>query len=632
MAMFYIEKLVVTGSGKTPSTVEFSDGLNFIVGPSNTGKSLVVDSIDYLFGFEPSKNEVFRFDPAFGYDIFTLHTRTPNGTVVFQRKYGEAKVNVFGTDPNFEHREYSARRTAKHSIGDVWLQMMGIDEPHKILQSQAGKTQQLSWRTFLHMFFIKQDYVTRMSSVLYNPKVVPNMASTPSKAAALFLMTGKDGREYDVNEDKKIRSAKKSAVIEYIKDTVGRFAKRESELIAARDDFANSYPSQTGYRAEDINVEVDAINSEIDALQNQININIGQSRSLMHDIYKGNGRLAECETVAERFAVLRSQYQSDIERLTFVIDGDLSHATLPKRERCPFCDSEMQARDGISHIDAARAELRHIRVHLTELEKAEQDIANEAAALQAQVKSLEGQKREIDALVSSELNPRLTALKERLSLFRYIIEIDKELDVIQSEERSFNSDLYDKENEEEPVEVKHDIDTFFDRETVQAFQSKLIAILQACHYRGAGSARLNMDAFDLEIGGREKAISNGGGYCGFLNTVVALALVEFLEEQGAYSPGLFIVDSPMTQLSESEYMEKQDTLVSGLLDYLLGIYAEDADADQTSAEQIIIIEHKDRMPTQLDELANKKHVKVAEFTRDKEHGRYGFLEGVYQYE
>jgi chromosome segregation ATPase len=44
MAKFYIEKLVVTGNGKKPSTVEFSSGLNFIVGPSNTGKSLVADT------------------------------------------------------------------------------------------------------------------------------------------------------------------------------------------------------------------------------------------------------------------------------------------------------------------------------------------------------------------------------------------------------------------------------------------------------------------------------------------------------------------------------------------------------------------------------------------------------------
>lgn len=55
MAGFFIERLVVTGRGKKPSTIEFSDGLNFIVGPSNTGKSYIVECIDYLFGFEPKK-------------------------------------------------------------------------------------------------------------------------------------------------------------------------------------------------------------------------------------------------------------------------------------------------------------------------------------------------------------------------------------------------------------------------------------------------------------------------------------------------------------------------------------------------------------------------------------------------
>ena len=141
-----------------------------------------------------------------------------------------------------------------------------------------------------------------------------------------------------------------------------------------------------------------------------------------------------------------------------------------------------------------------------------------------------------------------------------------------------------------------------------------------------------METFDLEVGGRSKALSNGGGYCGFLNTVVALAMIEFLEEQGAYSPGILIVDSPMTQLSESEYKAKQDTLISGLLDYLLGIYRRDADSARTSAAQIIIIEHKDKMPTLADTFAEASHVKVIEFTQDEKHGRYGFLDGVYQYE
>jgi hypothetical protein len=61
------------------------------------------------------------------------------------------------------------------------------------------------------------------------------------------------------------------------------------------------------------------------------------------------------------------------------------------------------------------------------------------------------------------------------------------------------------------------------------------------------------------------------------------------------------------------------------VDYLIGIFSGDAESAPTSAEQIIIIEHKDRLPTQIDGLLQTPHVKVTEFTRDKEHGIYGIL-------
>ena len=47
---FYIEKIIVTGSGKTDSIIELSNGVNIIYGPSNTGKTYIVKCIDYMFG------------------------------------------------------------------------------------------------------------------------------------------------------------------------------------------------------------------------------------------------------------------------------------------------------------------------------------------------------------------------------------------------------------------------------------------------------------------------------------------------------------------------------------------------------------------------------------------------------
>lgn len=613
-------------------SIEFCDGLNFIVGPSNTGKSYIMECIDYLFGFEPKKNNDFRFDPGLGYDKFKLFTRTPNGTVIFERRLGENKITLSGTDPNFEHRTYSIRHTAKYSINSVWLQMIGIDEPHKILASQKGTVSRVTWRSMLHMFFIKQGDITRETSVFYKPLMPPSMVETVSKATVLFLMTGMDADNNEIIEDKKIRTAKRGAVIDYIKDTVGRLARRESELLEKYHYHDVLNILGTGRHLDDAKSVIDTINHEIDELQQRINRNIAQSKRLMNDIYDNNGRLVESEMLAERFAALRGQYESDIQRLAFVVDGNLAHSLLPIPERCPFCDSKIQVPSDSSHMDAARAQLQHIRVHLAELEKAERDIAKKRTSIQSTIEELENKKRNIDADVSMELKPRLTELKEKLNMYRYIVELNKELEAIQSEERTFNKELTEKETEPEPTEAKYDINHFFDYDTLHVFEERLRSILKACHYEGAGSARLNMHTFDLEVGGRAKAISNGGGYCGFLNTVLALTLVEYLEEYGEYSPGLFIADSPVTQLSESEF--KDNTMKLGLLKYLLSIYKNDEGElnASTPALQIIIIEQKERLPM-LDSVTKEEpHVKVIEFTGVKNKGRYGFLDGVFNYE
>lgn len=62
----YIKKLIVSGGGKEPSVLEFDEGLNIICGPSNTGKSYILECIDYLFG-----SDKIRFDRSTGYNILS---------------------------------------------------------------------------------------------------------------------------------------------------------------------------------------------------------------------------------------------------------------------------------------------------------------------------------------------------------------------------------------------------------------------------------------------------------------------------------------------------------------------------------------------------------------------------------
>ena len=187
----------------------------------------------------------------------------------------------------------------------------------------------------------------------------------------------------------------------------------------------------------------------------------------------------------------------------------------------------------------------------------------------------------------------------------------------------FNQELMEKETESEPTQTKYDMNEYFDYESLHAFEETLRSILEASHYEGAGSARINMNTFDLEVGGREKALSNGGGYCGFLNSVVSLALVEYLEKYGEYPPGIFAADSPLTQLSESEFTSNSNTMKVGFINHLLSI----SNKGESPLVQIIIAEHKEKLP-----INDKSQANFIEFTGDKNHGRYGFLNDVFNYE
>lgn len=99
MNRFYIEKLVMSGGGHKTTVIDFKPGLNFVLGPSNTGKSLIMGCIDYVFGFTPKKTHPSKIvDNNYGYERIALHLATDKGTVILERKIGDSKITVSGTD------------------------------------------------------------------------------------------------------------------------------------------------------------------------------------------------------------------------------------------------------------------------------------------------------------------------------------------------------------------------------------------------------------------------------------------------------------------------------------------------------------------------------------------------------
>lgn len=607
MNRFYIEKLVVSGGGHESSVIDFHPGFNLVTGPSNTGKSLVMDCIDYAFGFTPKENHPSKIvDNNNGYENITLYLRTANGTVILERKIGENKISVSGSDSSIEHDLYSLGNNAKKSINTVFLQLIGIDGDHKVLSSEKGATQKLTWRSMLHLFFIRQADVARETSALMAPG---GMGKTASPAVLLYLLTGRDANNLEKPEDPEISKAKRKALTVYIRDKANRLTSRREELeemLSAGGD-------------TDVRAVIDNIQKEIAAIQTQLDAASKESQQLMSEIYEQNGKLSECNTVVHNFSVLHRQYQSDIKRLGFIVDGGVGMPAASVKRHCPFCDSEIETKPTPQYISASAAELNKIKVHLSELGEAQQSIDRQQQAVVETIKALETRKAQVDSLISDDLQPRLSSFKQKLESKLQFLRLSSELDVVKQDETQYKSELFEKETEEEPENPKYNIFGYYDYDLVHGFETKLIEVLKESHIGGATTARLNMKNFDIEIGGLKKAVSSGGGFCGILNTITAYSMSGYIIEQDGKAPGFFAVDSALTQLSEAEHIQQSDTIKRNFVQYLL---------NHANERQVIMVEQKKRMPFIPQESENGE-IHVIEFSKEKDTGRYGFLNDVY---
>ena len=559
MLPFVIERLIISGLGKTDSVIEFSDGLTFVVGPSNTGKSHVMDGIDYLFGFSESATNPFRFEKDWGYDKFTLVVKTPHGNVILTRKLDEKKIKVTGSDERINHGEYSVSANGANSISSVWLKLIGIDEHVQILSSKEGKKQGLTWRGMMHLFFVNQTQIARSSSALLNPKSPTQQ--TASLASLLYLITGKDASEVDTPENRKLKKARREAIIAYIDESI----KHLGEKIVAMEE------EQSATNIPNMDEATDSVQAYIDSVQREIDTAITESRSLMEKIYAGNSKISEYDTIRSRFESLQSQYTSDMERLAFIADAEAAGTDVPTPHQCPFCNAEIAIDNAEPLFTATLQELTHIKSHLAELRIASSDIDAKRSVLSAEVQRLEDRRSEIDQLISSTLSPRIPALKEQLRQYTLIAQRAQEIKTIKAEKTRYEADLYTRQRELEETENKpnYDIKAEYGFDLFQKIQEKLTEILKAIQFPGAASARLNTITFDIEVNGKQKANVMGGGFCGILNSVVLLAIREVLYESGAHTPGILILDSALTQLSETQYGEKANVIRDSFIQYLL---------------------------------------------------------------
>jgi hypothetical protein len=546
--------------------------------------------VDFLFG---SSDDPFSKNT--GFDTIALTVVTPNGKVNFTRVLETRKINVNSTDKRIASGEYNARG-GNNSIGEVWMQLIGIEKEHLVIKNVRFEKQRLTWRSFAHMFLIKESDIIKKESVVFPGR---GFNETAVLSALYFFLTGNDFADASPQEEKKLKEARKKAVRDYIHKTLSYYSELQVEL--------SESPINDAINLQE---KVELILDEINATEKTIFDSIARNKSLLKEIFAANEQLTECNTLFNRYQALRTQYASDIKRLTFIVDGELQLSDVPANKICPFCENEIPEREQQNYVEAAQAELDRIRLQTEDLAEAETDIIAERLALEKKVVALNKEKSNLEMFINNELKPKSAELKQTLDEYRKAIELKNTTLVVSDLAKNMQNDLYEEAVDDEDVH-EFKIKNHFDREVMTQFSDFLSKILVSCRYEGFKSAHIDPAQFDVVVNGKSKR-TFGKGYRAFLNTVFAITLMELLLEHGTYAPGILIVDSPILTLYEKVDDEAPETMKAALFQYLL---------DNQNDGQTIVIENK--IPDRDYSNAN-----IIRFTKDETQGRYGLLDGV----
>lgn len=273
------------------------------------------------------------------------------------------------------------------------------------------------------------------------------MGPTASAAVLLYLLTGQDADDLEADEDPKISAAKKKALIGYIQEKVNELSVRREKLEQALSSEEITSP----------HTSVERVQKEISELQAQLDAASKESQQIMSQIYEWNGKLSESQTVGHNFTILRRQYQSDIRRIGFIVEGAASTSPVRKKVKCPVCGEETERTYDTTFIDASAAELEKIKRHLSELNDAQHGVARQQEKIVANIRALEERKGAIDTLISEQLRPKLSAFDEELEKQLKLMRLSNELEIIRQDEVQYRSDLFSKETEEISTPQKHSI-------------------------------------------------------------------------------------------------------------------------------------------------------------------------------
>lgn len=603
---FQLRRLTLVGRGVPNAEVRFDEGLNVVSGPSDTGKTFIVQCIDYMLG---GKNVPESIPEAAQYETVRLALNLSGGNdeVVLERSIRGGDFNLVATGKADQHL------SAKHSAGDkdsVSQYLLGLSEltGKKVRKNKHGATREVSFRDLARLILVDEETIISKTS-----PILTGQYTTGTAESAIFrlLLTGVDDGSLISSEDPKVAKGRQAGKVEMLdlllNQTKGRMA--EMELPGDVQAWQNQLTQiETLYGAAQKELEVE---------QQYASQLEGKRRAELTGLRQLESRQGVLKELQRRFALLEQQYLSDLRRLESIAEAG-ARLDQMNEERCPVCGATAEHQEHehqkaeAAPADVAQsclAEAAKIRLLIADLHLTRTDNAREIARLDDLCQQAKERVRSVAIQLTEMLKPRVELALLRLresqanrDTYRRALELHGRVNELQGLLSELGLAASGKGMELESARVRAD--------EAEIFCKEVESLLRAWHFPGLDRVTFSEGDQDIVISGRTRA-SHGKGVRAIAHAAFNLALLKFCLKSEKPHPGFVLIDSPLVVYREPDTDEGEFSHDVKDAFYL-------SIAEDFRASQVIIFENEDP-PSNLGADAN-----LIRFT-NASHGRQGFI-------
>ena len=605
---FALRRIALTGPEKAPAEVTFARGLNVIAGPSNSGKSLIAQCLDYALGSGTAPKEI---PEAEGYSSIVLEIEANGDGRVYSLERGLRGGEVLCKTDGQADRVLAAKHQGgkQNTVSQFLLDLSGLGT-RKVRTNERGETRPLSFRDIAKLIIIDEETVIQEGS-----PVLSGQFSLKTVESGVFriLLTGTDDSLIIASEDPKVAKGRQAGKVELLEGLLKATRERLAELgevstLAEERDRLTLIEASVQLAL----VERNAAHASVAPLQTKRRTAWGALKSVQ-------SKLAVLLELQTRFDLLEQQYESDLRRLEAIAEASVRLDQL-KEERCPMCGAlaEHQHHDHPKASPAPGDVSQACKAEAAKTSKLLQDLQTTRAANASEVEQLQGARdaRQAELVaISSELkglmeqrvdiaSQKVDDLRARAETCRKAIEHLERIQELEELRAEANKPRKKQKSDVAGAAVS----------TAQAdpFSRAVESLLKAWHFPDLDRVSFSEDDQDVVISGRARK-SHGKGVRAITRAAFNLALLRLCIEDERPFPNFVIIDSPLLVYEEPDADE------ASFPPEIKRHFWMSVKTSFTEA-QVIIIENKQQLPGD----GTLEDANVVLFTGN-EQGRRGFI-------